>query len=130
MILICCVKLTSQRKMGPDVVRSHLSMDICLIVNMSNTHLSRFHKTTVAAMARVAIVMTWVVTTARAATTTVRIAAATTVKTKPCRSLSGRLLLGSCGSSAPFVSRSMIPRPRWSSDIRSHQTRCGDAGHG
>jgi hypothetical protein len=57
--------------------------------------------TLVAAIARAAATMTWA-------------AAATMVKTKPCASLSGRLLLGSCGSSAPCVSgRSMISSPRW-----------------
>jgi hypothetical protein len=58
-------------------------------------------------MVRVDAAMTWAAMTARAA-------AAMMMKTKLCASLSGQLLLGSCGSSAPFVlGRSIIPRPSW-----------------
>jgi hypothetical protein len=74
--------------------------------------------TLVAAIARAAATMTWAAATMTWAeavmTVMVRAAAATMVKTKPCASLLGRLLLGSCGSSAPCVSgRSMISSPRW-----------------
>jgi hypothetical protein len=97
--------------MGPDIVRSHLSMDVRLTVNVPDTDLSRSHKTTAVAMTRVAIAMTWTATTSIAI---VRVEVEMMARRKPCTSLSGRLLLGSCGSSAPFVlRRSMIPRPRW-----------------
>ncbi len=36
-ILTCCVELASQWKMGPDIVRSHLSIDRCVTVTMPDT---------------------------------------------------------------------------------------------
>jgi hypothetical protein len=62
--------------------------------------------------------------------TTVEVAAAMMVKTKPFTSLSRWLLLESCGTTASFVSwKGMILRPS-ASRLGSHQIRCGDTEHG